>query len=256
MKRFLSKKLFTSKESGQRTSCRYLVVPDLHGNWSLYQKVEEVVKKSDKNRTVIFLGDYMDRGEPGTIQGKKFADAGSYLVIRSLIELKKWALKEGRSLLFLRGNHERFYEDYYFHKDKTPYQKYPFFRKSVEALTFVFQQQPRFYAEFEAFLKSLLPYYLDEKNRYLFVHAGIDPDISEMKIQEREEHIYWIRDKFLFSEKELDYTVIFGHTPFSAPFVKSDKIGLDSGIYKRDFINLMRIDNENSKIFTLYKENS
>ncbi len=251
--RFLPTKLFTSKDERQKR-CKYLVVPDLHGNWSLYRKVEEVVKKSEKARTVIFLGDYMDRGEPGRVFGKSFADAGSYRVISSLIKLKKWADQEGKRMLFLKGNHERFYEDYYLHKDKTPYQKYLFFRQSVETLTYIFQREPDFYLEFEAFLKSLLPYYLDQKNRYLFVHAGIDPDISEMKIQEKEEHIYWIRDKFLFSDKALEYTVIFGHTPFATPFVKSDKIGLDSGIYKRDFINLLRIDDENSKIFTLYRD--
>ncbi len=242
-----------TKKSDQKEkkSASYLVVPDLHGQYSLYTKVEEQIKSSDPQRTILFLGDYMDRGEPGELLGRHFEDAGSLKTLRALIDLKSWAKEHQRTMIFLRGNHERFYESYYFQKDKTPYEKYPFFRKSVEALDAYFKEHPDFYSRFEAFLADLKPYHLDTANRYLFVHAGIDPDISELSKQEEEEHIYWIRDKFLFSEKRLEYTVVFGHTPFETPFVRSDKIGLDSGVYTRPFINLLYIDGQNSKILTL-----
>ncbi|RUM63145.1 MAG: serine/threonine protein phosphatase, partial [Sulfurospirillum sp.] len=102
-----------------------------------------------------------------------------------------------------------------------------------------------------AFLKALRPYYLDKKNGYLFVHAGIDPESKDLERQVKKGTVYWIRDKFILSKKRLPYKVVFGHTPFFEPFVKKDKIGLDCGIYRTGYINLMRIDGRNFEIFKL-----
>ena len=51
----------------------------------------------------------------------------------------------------------------------------------------------------------------------------------------------------------MKYTVIFGHTPFSKPIMKLDRIGLDSGIYQRHFINLLKIDSDVSRIIRIDK---
>ena len=45
-----------------------------------------------------------------------------------------------------------------------------------------------------------------------------------MKEQDRYD-LLWIRDEFIFSPTGLEKKVIFGHTPFARPMVKSDKIG-------------------------------
>ena len=232
----------------------YLVVPDLHGIHSIYKRVEEYIKSEvEENRTIIFLGDYMDRGESGIVEGKAFNDVGSYLVMRDLIALQRWADTNGRKILFLRGNHEIFYEDYFIKKEKYPYKQYKFFKDSVDCLSYIFKKDQPFYHAFIEFLNNLQPYYVDEKYGYLFIHAGIDPHEKDLQKQAEDGLIYWIRDKFLFSEKKLPFTVIFGHTPFSKPFMRSDKIGLDSGVYKRGFLNLLKIDNENSKVIQLHK---
>ncbi len=232
----------------------YLVVPDLHGVHSIYKQVETYIKEEvEEKRTVIFLGDYMDRGESGKLDGKIFNDIGSYLVLRDLIALQKWAYTHDRKIIFLRGNHEVFYEDYYLHDKTYAYEDFKFFKDAVECLNHFFEKDKRFYDDFILFLNSLRAYHLDEKYHYLFIHAGIDPDEKDLDKQAEDGLIYWIRDKFLFSEKKLPYTVIFGHTPFSKPFMRSDKIGLDSGVYKRGFLNLLKIDNENSKIIQLHK---
>ncbi len=231
---------------------RYLVVPDLHGIHSIYKQVEHYLKNEiEENRTIVFLGDYMDRGESGTLDGIEFNDVGSYLILRDLIALQKWADKNSRKIIFLRGNHEVFYEDYFIKEDKYAYEQYKFFKDAVDCLTHFFQKDETFYDEFILFLNNLQAYHMDEKYEYLFIHAGIDPDEKDLQKQVEDGLIYWIRDKFLFSEKKLSYTVIFGHTPFSKPFMRSDKIGLDSGVYKRGFLNLLKIDNENSKVIRL-----
>ncbi len=248
------KSFFTSSSHHDHDTHHYLVVPDLHGIHSIYKKVETYIKKEcGVNRTIIFLGDYMDRGESGSLDGKHFKDLGSYLIMRDLIKLKRWALEEGRHIIFLRGNHEVFYEDYYLNENKYAQEEYAFFRESNACLSHFFEKDEKFYDDFIFFLHALQPYYLDKKYAYLFIHAGIDPDEKDIDKQAEDGLIYWIRDKFLFSEKKLPYTVIFGHTPFSKPFMRSDKIGLDSGVYKRGFLNLLQIDNKDSKIIQLQK---
>ncbi len=234
----------------------YLVVPDLHGIHSIYKQVETYIKEeTEQTRTIIFLGDYMDRGESGTLDGREFNDIGSYLVLRDLIALQKWATVHDRKIIFLRGNHEVFYEDYYLRDDSYAYGQFKFFKDAVDCLNHFFGKDKVFYDDFILFLNKLQAYHVDEKYNYLFIHAGIDPDEKDLNKQAEDGLIYWIRDKFLFSEKKLPYTVIFGHTPFSRPFMRSDKIGLDSGVYKRGFLNLLKIDNENSKIIQLHKVN-
>ena len=248
------KSYFTATPIKDTHSHNYLVVPDLHGVHSIYKQVEAFIKNEcEIERTIIFLGDYMDRGESGECDGKFFKDLGSYLIIKDLIALQKWAIEEKRELIFLRGNHELFYEDYFIKNEIYAYKQFSFFKDAVDCLTHFFDKDKTFFDEFISFLNGLKPYYKDDIYHYLFIHAGIDPDEKDIDKQVKEGLVYWIRDKFLFSEKKLDFTVVFGHTPFSKPFMRSDKIGLDSGVYKRDFLNLLKIDKENSKIIKLYK---
>ena len=232
----------------------YLVVPDLHGTYSIYKKVEDYIKSSvDSTRAIIFLGDYVDRGESGVVGRVRFKDAGSYYIIRDLIKLKKWAEDNKIKIIFLKGNHEVFYEEYYLKENKNIRREYPFLNDSMNCFDEVFKNDSNFYEEFINFLKNLKPYHFDKKYKYLFVHAGIDPDIKDFESQLKDESIYWIREKFLFSKKRINFTVIFGHTPFVKPFMKHDKIGLDSGVYKRDYFFMLKIDRENSRVIELSK---
>ncbi|MBW1801732.1 MAG: serine/threonine protein phosphatase, partial [Deltaproteobacteria bacterium] len=80
-------------------------------------------------------------------------------------------------------------------------------------------------AEHVTFLKSLKLWI--ELEDYFVVHAGFQPgvDIRSQSLQD----LIWIRDPFLFSEYDFGKKVIFGHTPFSEPFIMDNKIGLDTG---------------------------
>jgi serine/threonine protein phosphatase 1 len=247
------KKLLSNKKPKYvEKDCKYLIVPDLHGTYSIYQKVDKYIREEcEEDRIVIFLGDYMDRGESMEVFGEEFLDGGSYHTLNALLNLQIWAEEEDRKIHFLRGNHEIFFEDYFFKESLKPYNQYPFFRDSVEALEFAFDNNHTLYPMFERFMNNLLPYYLDKKNGYLFVHAGVDFSIGSLKEQAKKGTIYWIRDKFIYSDKKLPYTVIFGHTPFDEPYMKIDKIGLDSGIYDSGFINLLKIDGSNLKFLKL-----
>ncbi|NPA82106.1 MAG: hypothetical protein GXO31_05810 [Epsilonproteobacteria bacterium] len=238
-----------TKDDKSDSNGKYLVVPDLHGRYSIYKKIEYFIKKKiEDDRHIIFLGDYMDRGESGRIYRREFEDVGSYFVMRDLMKLKRYLLKHGRKVTFLRGNHEIFFEDYYLRGDHTPYYEFDFFKKSVDTINFIAKRNKFFMPSFMEFLEDLKPYYLDKKYKYLFVHAGIDPDGGSIEKQAQKGIIYWIRGKFIDSDKPLNYTVIFGHTPFKEPFITPDRIGIDSGIYKRNFANLLLINQKDIEI--------
>ncbi len=249
--RKISKNIFKKRVP---LSSKYLVVPDLHGVHSIYQKVEDYIKNSiEPERKIIFLGDYMDRGESGELDGEYFDDVGSYLVMRDILELQEWAKSKKRVMIFLRGNHETFYEEYLIDGNDNPYAKYDFFRDAITCLEHVFEKDSKFKDSLINFLKDLHPFYLDKDMNLLFVHAGINPKGGSLASQAKKGTIYWIRDPFIFSPLKMKYTVIFGHTPFSNPMMKLDRIGLDSGIYQRKFINLLKIDSDVSKIIKIEK---
>lgn len=247
------KNLFSNtKSNNHNATCKYLIVPDLHGTFSIFQKVEQFIKEEcEEDRIIIFLGDYMDRGESMKVYGREFHDGGSYHTLRGILDLQSWAKKQEREIHFLRGNHEIFFEDHFLKDSHKAYDLYPFFRESVEVLEFAFKHDYTLHLKLETFLESLLPYYLDKDNGYLFIHAGVDYTIGTLKEQAKKGTIYWIRDKFIYGKEPLPYTVVFGHTPFDEPFITDDKIGLDSGIYESGFINLLKIDNSNKEIIKL-----
>ena len=247
------KNIFSDKTSKEvKKDCKYLIVPDIHGTYSIYQKIEQYIKTAcEEDRTIIFLGDYLDRGESMTVHGREFHDGGSYHTLKALLKLQAWGISHDRNLIFLRGNHEIFYEDYFIKDSTKAYDLYPFFRESVEALEFAFEHDYALFPKFENFLENLLPYYLDEESGYLFIHAGVDFSYGSLKEQAKKGIIYWIRDKFIYDESPLPYTVVFGHTPFDEPFITKDKIGLDSGIYDSGYVNLLKIDNQTRDIIRL-----
>lgn len=64
-----------------------------------------------------------------------------------------------------------------------------------------------------AFIENLHLYY--KWDRYLFVHAGIDPKVNDFK-DSKEEDFMWIRDEFYNIPHQSKEIVVFGHTPTMA----------------------------------------
>jgi len=192
---------------------RTFAIGDIHG---CLDKLEDLIAAvaPEKDDMMVFLGDYIDRGPQ--VRG----------VIDYLIDLAAEV-----PCIFLRGNHEDMFLEYLeFGTNKTM-----FFAngglKTIDSYigssSFTMHDQiinalPEAHREFYASMKW---YYEDE--RYLFVHAGIKPGVS-MDMQDRQDLI-WIRDDFIFSPTSLEKKVVFGHTPFARPFVKPDKLGIDTG---------------------------
>ncbi len=66
-----------------------------------------------------------------------------------------------------------------------------------------------------------------EVGGYLFVHAGIRPDIP-LDRQSRHD-LMWIREPFLSWNGSFGPVVVHGHTPRPEPVVRPNRIGIDTG---------------------------
>ena len=187
---------------------RLIAIGDIHGE---IKKLNSLLKKLNltESDTIVFLGDYIDRGK------------NSKEVIERLIELS-----ENINCIFLKGNHEQMFLKMVKTKSETEVASWLLnggaatldnYGDLIEMLTL--------HGEF---LKSLQPYYLTEK--YLFVHAGINPNKALAK--QTEDDLLWIRDGFIGKKHNLKQKIIFGHTSFYEPYTEDDKIGIDTGCGK------------------------
>ena len=182
---------------------RLIAIGDIHGE---IEKLNSLLDKLNltKSDTVVFLGDYIDVGH------------NPKAVIERLIELQKET-----NCIFLMGNHE----DILLKVLKTKNQDDVEYWLSVGGVT-TFDSYGDFFLpkSHVQFLKNLKFYYQTEK--YFFVHAGIRPD-KPLEEQEKEDFL-WIRDNFIYKKHQLKQKVIFGHTPFDAPYIDKDKIGINT----------------------------
>ncbi|MCD6570969.1 MAG: metallophosphoesterase [Deltaproteobacteria bacterium] len=185
-------------------------IGDIHG---CLDKLEDLLAKinATSDDTLIFLGDYIDRGDAS----KDVVD----LLIEVASEIR---------CIFLRGNHEDMFLEFIEYGTN----RLMYFSNggdmTVESYTRGEPHQSVVDALPEAhkdFFYGLRWYYEDDN--YIYVHAGIRPGIP-LNLQVYSDLI-WIRDDFIFSPTDLDKKVIFGHTPFTVPLIKPDKIGIDTG---------------------------
>jgi serine/threonine protein phosphatase 1 len=186
------------------------IVGDIHGCLRmLRQMMQRIPWRPDVDR-LIFLGDYIDRGED------------SRGVIEAVMEISSTSERVD----CLLGNHERILLDFVEGRDVSTF----FLNGGTSTLNSyrVFQQrygEALIPAEHVAFLRSLRSWV--ELDDYYVIHAGLRPGV-ELESQ-RQEDLLWIRDAFIFSNYRFKKRVIFGHTPFSQPLVMENKIGLDTG---------------------------
>ena len=49
------------------------------------------------------------------------------------------------------------------------------------------------------------------------------------KEAQKKHDLLWIRNDFILSDHDFGRRVVFGHTPFGRPYVRPNKIGIDTG---------------------------
>jgi serine/threonine protein phosphatase 1 len=188
---------------------RIFIVGDIHGCLGMLKRLMDKIDwRPDKDR-LIFLGDYIDRGEDS----------------RGVIDFILQISSRSKGVECVLGNHETIFLDFLSGQDMKT------FLANGGAPTLEsyrrrgWDEGALIPSEHLTFLKSLRPWI--ELEDYYVVHAGLRPGI-EIKGQELED-LVWIRDPFIYSDHDFGKRVIFGHTPFSEPLVMANKIGLDTG---------------------------
>jgi serine/threonine protein phosphatase 1 len=189
---------------------KIFAIGDIHGSYAQLQDLMQKIPIDFTNDTLVFIGDYIDRG-PGSVE-----------VVDYLIDLKKRVPE----IIFLKGNHEDMLLKYLDGTDRFTYLLNGG-QNTLDSYLNRADQSDSFpiSAAHIDFFKSLRLYY--ETEEYIFVHAGLRPKVP-LESQHAED-ILWIRDKFINSKYKFGKPVVFGHTPLEKPLVDNNKIGIDTG---------------------------
>lgn len=207
-------------------------VGDVHGRFDLLQKLIALIEADRNERndiehcTVVFLGDYVDRGFQSN-------DVIEWLATVDL----NWA-----KVVTLRGNHEAMLLD--FLRDPAANEAWLHFggmavlasysvrlRENevgdydvVRAASELEEAMPNAHLEF---LKELpLFHRLDD---YFFVHAGLRPGI-EVKEQD-EQDLMFIRQDYTDSGHDFGFRVVHGHTGVQNPVNEHARVAVDTTAY-------------------------
>ena len=185
---------------------RYIAITDIHGE---LEKLESVLSKIETrpDDIFVFMGDYIDRGSKSKEVVDRVIEQSNYNKCIYLIGSHEYAMMHSKT------------DEYY----QWLYDNYggPATTQSYGGFNNIMKIHGDFY-------KNLKFYYLTDK--YLFVHAGINPNYS---LEEQDEvDLVYIRSAFFNNKHKLPQKIIFGHTEFDQPFISEDKIGIDLGCGK------------------------
>jgi serine/threonine protein phosphatase 1 len=192
-----------------RASGKIFVIGDIHGCLGMLNRLLEKIPWRPGRDELVFLGDYIDRGEDP----------------KGVVDLILDLQRSFPLIHCLKGNHESMLLDYLLGVNRDRYlanhghitlRSY-----SVDLENPAMENFP----EHVDFFRSLKP--LIEVDDYYFVHAGFRPGTAIH--DQLEEDLFWIREPFLSTPYDFGRKVIFGHTPFVEPLVAKNKIGIDTG---------------------------
>jgi serine/threonine protein phosphatase 1 len=201
---------------------RIYAIGDIHGRYDKLVVLMDKIDADFESDTVVFLGDYIDRGPD------------SFKVVDYLVDLKK----RYPQIIFLKGNHEDMLENYLSGADRMTY----LINGGQQTLDSYLSRErqpdePLIPREHEAFYKSLLLYY--ETESYIFVHAGLKKKVPLE--QQKLEDLLWIRGQFIQSKYDFGKLVVFGHTPLPEPLLQPNKIGIDTGAVYGNKLTCVRL---------------
>ena len=207
---------------------RVYAIGDIHGRLDLLTALCQAIEADDRQRgsidtTVILLGDLIDRGPD------------SSGVVRWM---RAWS--RTRKVRFVSGNHEQMFLLSFYEADalrgflrfggRETLASYgldpdaiadmPFENAQLELARAIPQEDRTFISGFETAI---------ETGDYLFVHAGVRPNVSLAHQCGRD--CRWIREPFLSHKGKFERYVVHGHTISDEVDCRSNRIGIDTGAY-------------------------
>ena len=221
---------------------RVYAIGDIHGRADLFDQLlaridQDVDARGPAEVTLVLLGDLVDRGPDS----------------RGVIERAMQLEASGGDVRFLAGNHEEVF---------------------LEAVTKPSREVARFFYRIGG-RETVLSYGLTERELmdldhgalaerlptmvppehvaflqrfedqieigdYLFVHAGVKPNVPLDKQKQR--HLRWIRDEFLDHDGDLGKMVVHGHTVSVAVEERGHRIGIDTGAWSSGVLTAVALE--------------
>lgn len=175
-------------------------IADIHGHYNELVKLMEY----HNNELILFLGDFINRGNQ------------SLDVLKIVMEL----VKQNKAIAII-GNHEELFLDFLKHPLLAKAYMLGVGSKTIQSLIgktpddntdaiLIADKINEMYPDIIDFLENL-PIYI-EMEEYLFVHAGINPNLSHWS-NSTESDMTWIREEFFQVSNNTNKKIIFGHTP-------------------------------------------
>ena len=219
-------------------------VGDIHGRLDLLLELQRLIEadaagRASARRVVVYLGDYVSRGpdSPGVVD-----------------RVRAW-LPAGFERVTLKGNHEdlllRFLEgeidtgrhwlDYGGLEAMAAYGVAigdPAARDDASVLALRCGLERALPAAHLDFLRGLRISH--RAGDYFFVHGGIRPGIPLDSQSPRD--CLWIRKTFLVSELDHGAVVVHGHSISTAPELRPNRIGIDTGAYRSGILTCLVVE--------------
>lgn len=243
------RQMFGSHPEPARTAVphgrRYYAVGDVHGRRDLFEAMIAAIEDDDRatgkaRTTVVLLGDLVDRGPDS---------AG--VVERAL----QW--QSEREVVLLAGNHEEMFLDgfedegvlrhFLRHGGRQTILSYGLPRDRYDAATLPELQRlmaqivPQAHRDFLGSARDYL-----EAGDYLFVHAGIVPDVP--LDQQQSHHFRWIREPFLDHAAPHERMIVHGHTITEDVDLRPNRLGIDTGAYRSGRLTALVLEGEGRRL--------
>ncbi len=217
-------------------------VGDIHGRLDLLQRLLDLISLDAEanpagKRTLVFLGDYVDRGPDS----------------RGVVELLISDLPHGFDVHFLKGNHEAILLDFLAEPWRLDHwlqnggeetmRSYGVDTESLSHLGAPPAAWRDAFAEVlpEAHVRFFRNLQLSVSfGDYLFVHAGIRPGVPLGAQSEAD--LVWIRGPFLNHAEPFGKIVVHGHTPGQEPVMRSNRVGIDTGAVFTGRLTALRLE--------------
>lgn len=217
---------------------RIYAVGDIHGRADLLSEITARIDDDIRRRPIahaveVYLGDYIDRGPHS----------------RTVIDLLAVRLV-ANSAVCLRGNHEAVMEG--FLQDPAILQHWlplggmqtlasygiELHDDTETALDLHRRFLDAFPRAHELFMQCLRNQF--SCGDFLFVHAGIRPDIPIA--QQDVNDLIWIRNEFLDSTLDHERFIVHGHTPVPHPDIRHNRINIDTCAWRTGTLTCIAIE--------------
>lgn len=210
---------------------RTIVIGDVHGN---YKKLRELLNGlrseniyNPSEDKMIFLGDYIDRGENPRIT----------------IETIRNLQMENPNVIALKGNHEDMAVKYMENLNTENSSPWPF--NGYENTLYSYESHEDQLLNDLLWMENL-PLYHEDDN-YIYVHGGINKKLP-MEYQKPFD-ILWSREEFYYDTTPYGKIVIFGHTPVeflgnhdNTPVFLNGNIAIDTGCFYTGVLTALIIE--------------